>query len=259
MMLESDFQKAIKGLTFVHAEYFSSIGSTNDVVAEWAQEGVTGFCLAYADEQTRGRGREGRTWFTPPGSALAFSVLLNTKQSTEPNLLGLVSGLGALAVCEALENLFGLEPQIKWPNDVLLSGKKTCGVLAEAHWSGDQLQALVLGIGINVASSSVPSETELNFPAICIEEVLGQKAEPAKLLRSVLESLIVWKDKLNNPRFIEAWDKRLAFKSKHVWIEGTENAVEGKVFSLARDGRLQLKLENGEVLAFDFGEIRLRP
>jgi BirA family biotin operon repressor/biotin-[acetyl-CoA-carboxylase] ligase len=256
-MQEPEFRKAIKGLPISRAEYFSSIGSTNDVVAEWANQGAKGLCLAYADEQTMGRGRAGRTWFTPPGSALAFSVLLDRDAALETNLLGLTSGLGAVAVCEALES-HNLKPRIKWPNDVLLDGKKVCGVLAEAEWSGDELQALILGIGINVAAQSVPPMEKLNFPATCIEEELGSEVVPSKLLRKVLESLIAWKDRVSKPTLVREWEKRLAYLGQSVHLDASEKSGEGEVLGLTPDGKLRMRLPDGVEHAFSIGEIQIR-
>ena len=258
-MREAEFKQAIVGLPIARSEYFSSIGSTNDVVASWAEHGASGLCLACADEQTSGRGRAGRSWFTPSGSALAFSLLLDLEKVLNTEQLGLISGLGALAVCEAFEKLYRLSPKIKWPNDVLLEGKKVCGVLAESKWSGEKMQALILGIGINVAAESVPPKKELNFPATCIEEVIGEKAEIAKLLRGVLVSLIAWKDRMNEPNFVKSWDKRLAYKGEHVSLGDSEPFVEGEVLGLVKDGGVKLRLKNGSERLFHMGEIQIRP
>ncbi len=259
-MLEAEFREAVRGLPLAKSAYFSSLGSTNDVAAKWGKEGTKGLCLAYADEQTMGRGRAGRTWFTPPGSALAFSILLDTDQALEPNLLGLFSGLGALAVCEGLEKLYQLSPQIKWPNDVLLDGKKVCGVLAEALWAGERLQALILGIGINIAPDSVPSQTYINFPATSIEGALRKKVVPGRLLRNVLENLITWKEKMGQPQLVQAWEQRLAYAGERVRLETVEQTgVEGIIQGLNTDGSLRLHLPNGETKSFHVGEIQLRP
>ncbi|MCL5429708.1 MAG: biotin--[acetyl-CoA-carboxylase] ligase [Chloroflexi bacterium] len=229
------------------------------MVATWAREGLQGLCLAYADEQTSGRGRAGRRWLTPSGSALAFSLLLAPAQLFEPNLLGLVSGLGALAVCKALETLYQLSPKIKWPNDVLLEGRKVSGVLAESSWAGEQLQALILGIGINVAPNSAPPAKELNFPATCLENVLGKKVNSALLLRSILDSLIAWKDRLSEPTFVQAWEQRLAFKGERVRLGiGEKSIVEGEIHGLSADGQLQIRLPSAEVQTFHMGEIQIR-
>lgn len=257
-MLEAEFRQAVAGLPFEKTAYFSSVGSTNDVAASWASEGAQGLCLAYADEQTSGRGRAGRSWFTPPGSALAFSLLMPINPSLQTNLPGLFSGLGALAVCEALEALYQLEPTIKWPNDVLLEGKKICGVLAEMQWTGDQLQAIILGIGINVAANSVPPTGELNFPATSIEDMRGRTVDAGRLLRGVLEKLIDLKDKITKPSFVKAWEKRLAYKGEQVKLEGGQ-FTEGRLLGLASDGRLSLQLPNGEEQTISLGEIRIVP
>ncbi|MEX1071068.1 MAG: biotin--[acetyl-CoA-carboxylase] ligase [Anaerolineales bacterium] len=259
-MDQENFQKAIAGLPLQKSAFFASIGSTNDMIAEWARAGESGLCLAVADEQTRGRGRAGRRWFTPPGGALAMSLLLDLAPSFDQAFLGWASGLGALAVCEAIESLYMLSPKIKWPNDVLLGGKKVCGVLPEAHWSGEHLQALILGVGINVAASSVPPKQALNFPATSIEGILGKQVQTAVLLRAILEHILGWKDRLHEPEFINAWEGRLAYKNERVRLDaGDGNIVEAMLEGLSSEGSLKLRLANGNLRAFQAGEIQLRP
>jgi len=256
-MNQTQFEKAVADLPFARVEFFESVGSTNDVVAAWAREGSSGLCLAAADEQTQGRGRSGRRWVTPRGRALAFSVLLETGLAFDAALLGRASGLGALAVCEALERL-GLSPQIKWPNDVLTGGRKLCGVLPEAHWSGERLQALILGIGINVAAKALPSPDALAFPATSIEEATGTQVAPEGLLRSVLERLLAWRPRMGTPDFLEAWESRLAYKGQRVQLEVGGRTLEAELIGLATDGGLKL-LVNGTERAFQAGEVQLRP
>jgi len=259
-MQQAEFDKAIDGLALEKSAYFASIGSTNDVVAEWAREGAKGLCLAAADEQTSGRGRAGRRWFTPPGSALAFSLLLEVAPNFEAAYLSRVSGLGALAVCEALEELYDLKPQIKWPNDVLLNSKKVSGVLPEAHWSGERLQALILGIGINVALNSVPSQESLNFPATSLQEALGKPVDVADLLRGVLQKLIARKGGMNLPDFLADWQARLAYQGEQVTLDiGEGRSLSAELLGLAADGGLKLRLPGGETRVFQAGEIQVRP
>ncbi len=259
-MLSADFDTAILGIALEKAAFFGSVGSTNDVVAEWARQGVKGLAIAAADEQTRGRGRAGRRWITPAGSALALSVLLDTQPNFDTSLLGRTSGLGALAVCQALEQLYALKPQIKWPNDVLLDGGKVCGVLPESHWTGAHLQALILGIGINVAPLSVPLPQALNFPATCVEEVLGKHVDPSDLLKTVLEGIVTWKEIMHTAEFIDAWQKRLAYLGQDVrLVAGEGAATEAKVIGLTGEGALIMQLPSGIQRAFQIGEIQLRP
>lgn len=253
-----EFDVAVDGLPLTRKAYFTTVGSTNDVIAEWAREGLSGPALAVADEQTSGRGRSGRRWETPPGSALAFSLLL------EPATLGhaglaRAAGLGAVTVCEALEQTHGLAPKIKWPNDVLLEGRKVCGVLPEAHWTGERLEALILGIGINVAASAIPPAETLRFPATSVEGAVGHKVNAGELLRATLVRLIEWKGRLSEAGFIEEWDRRLAYKEDRVLFAANNQAFEAELLGLAADGGLKLRLLSGEVRSFQMGEIQILP
>ena len=256
-MNHAEFARAIDGLPLARAEFFETIGSTNDVVAAWAAEGAVGPCLAAADEQTQGRGREGRRWHTPAGSALALSLLLPAPQGFEASQLGRVSGLGALAVCETLEAM-GVAAEIKWPNDVLAGGRKLCGVLPEAHWAGSRLHALILGIGINVAAQSVPADSELSFPATSVEAAAGRPVAAADLLRGVLQRLLAWLPQLPSAEFLQAWERRLAYRGQAVQLHTAQQPVVGLLAGLASDGSLRLDIDGSE-RAYPAGQVQLRP
>src|SRR5688572_12632522 len=131
-MDEKTLRKTLSDLPLREFRYFAQTGSTNDVALAWASDGAPDLALIYADEQTTGRGRMGRKWFTPPGAALACSLILRPKGRESENI-GLFSGLGALALVRALKK-HGLSAQIKWPNDVLINGRKTAGILVETVW-----------------------------------------------------------------------------------------------------------------------------
>ena len=168
----------MKNLPLGGIRWFHQVSSTNDEAANWIKTGCDDLSLVIADEQTAGRGRGGRRWFTPPGSALAFSVVLRVDDQIN-RILDLQStarlnGLGALAVCLALQNKYSLLAKIKWPNDVLVNGKKLAGILTETDWVGNELTAVVIGIGINVATESIPpADWDANnphpYPATSVE------------------------------------------------------------------------------------------
>jgi BirA family biotin operon repressor/biotin-[acetyl-CoA-carboxylase] ligase len=238
-----------------------------DEAAAWLEAGAPDLALVVADEQTAGRGRFGRRWFTTPKASLAFSLILRQVDPRQPSLL---TGLGALAVCEALENLYRLQPQIKWPNDVLLNQQKICGILTESHWQGDQLNGVVVGIGINLAPSSVPPINAALFPATCVQDHLrAQSGAPLEvdrfqLLAVILERFLVWRSRLQAKSFIQSWEARLAYRRKTVQIfkaldEEDSLLTEGRLEGLNSDGNLILRLTNGETQIVNFGEIRLRP
>ncbi|TET85785.1 MAG: biotin--[acetyl-CoA-carboxylase] ligase [Anaerolineales bacterium] len=237
--------------------FYPNIGSTNDRAADFARQGSPHGTLVVAEEQTSGRGRAGRYWFTPPDSALALSLVLRP-QCLTPETLGELTVLGALAVVEALENV-GIEALIKWPNDVLIHGRKVAGVLIEASWLGNELEFAILGIGVNVRPKSVPPEEEVDTPATCVEAIVGQQVDRHDLLLDVIRGVGKWYPYLGLPEMLVAWDQRLAYRGRMVKVQLLEGEILGRVQGLAIGGSLQLTSENGEMIEVAFGEVHLRP
>src|SRR6266508_244708 len=162
-MNQNELKKFLSKLPLGDVKYFDSIGSTNDEALAWAANDTPDFSLVVADEQTVGRGRLDRKWFTPMGTGLAFSLLLRPTAEETPHLTRTV-GLAALAVAQSLRAR-GLAAQIKWPNDVLVHERKVCGILTESVWAGEVVDCVVIGIGVNVLRGSVPPAESLVFPA----------------------------------------------------------------------------------------------
>src|SRR5512142_1438243 len=183
-MNQTELKKALSKLHLGDVHYFDSIGSTNNEALAWATSGAKDLSLVIADEQSAGRGRLDRKWFTPKGTSLAFSLILRPTAAEKPYLTRTV-GLDALAVADALRTR-GLTTQIKWPNDVLLDNCKVAGILVESVWSGEEVDCLVIGIGVNVFKGAVPSADLLQFPATCLEASLGPEVEREKVLRDIL-------------------------------------------------------------------------
>ena len=209
-----------------------------------------------ADEQTAGRGRAGRRWVTTPGSSLAFTLVL---RPTVAPATTHYAGLGALAVCSALRQDYKLEAQIKWPNDVLLGGLKVAGVLVEAQWSGDQLQAVLLGIGVNLSPAAVPDPALLAYPATCVEAFTHHQLTPEIFLRQILERLLHWRAMLGSPDFLAAWQEHLAWKGQRVSVSGPDVVpLAGVVQGLDVDGALLLQGEGGITQRVIAGDLRLR-
>lgn len=249
---------ALKGLPVPAIQYFDSLGSTNDLALQWAAQGAPQGALVYAETQTAGRGRFDRRWFTPPAAALAFSLILRPDQ-LETRSLGLFSPLAGLAVALSFEQ-FGLSPQIKWPNDVLLDRKKVCGVLVEAVWQTDQVQALVIGIGINVASSAVPPAADLIYPATSLQDVLGSPPDRPRLLASVLQNLFTLRSTLSDPSFMQLWQDRLAFRGEWVQVQQPgQPPVIGQLQGVDSEGCLLLLAASGSQVTIRVGDVHLRP
>src|SRR6266545_2786419 len=153
-MNQVELKKMLSKLPLGDVRYFDWIGSTNTEALAWATSDAKDLSLVIADEQTAGRGRLDRKWFTPKGAALAFSLILRPRVEEKPFLTRMV-GLAALAIADSLRTR-GLIAQIKWPNDVLIAGHKVCGILIESVWSGEDVDCAVIGIGVNLLKESVP-------------------------------------------------------------------------------------------------------
>jgi BirA family biotin operon repressor/biotin-[acetyl-CoA-carboxylase] ligase len=257
-MNKNELKKTLSKLPLGDVRYFDSIGSTNNEALAWATDDAEDLSLVIADEQTAGRGRLDRKWFTPKGTALAFSLILRPSAEEKPYLTRMV-GLAALAVADALRTR-GLIAQVKWPNDVLLHGHKVAGILVESVWSGEEVDCLVIGIGINVLKGAVPPAELLQFPATSLEESLGPLMERKEFLRDVLAAIIALRPHLGSDSFIASWEKVLAFRGEQVQVEeGNGNMITGKLLGLELDGSLRLSDRQGNATTVRFGDVRLRP
>lgn len=255
--MKSQYQKALSSLPLESFRFYDTLGSTNDEALAWASKGAPDLSLIVADEQTSGRGRMDRKWITPPHSALAMSLILRptTIERAHPSRM---TGLLALSLTESLLKL-GLAPKIKWPNDVLLTGQKVAGILVESTWTGEELDALVLGMGVNVLNASVPPADQLLFPATSVETELGHPIGRAELLRGILTSVLDWRPNLGAAAFLKAWEGSLAFRGQQVQVEGRSGkTLTGELLGLESDGSLRLRDEHGKSVTVHFGEMHLR-
>jgi BirA family transcriptional regulator, biotin operon repressor / biotin---[acetyl-CoA-carboxylase] ligase len=263
-MNENSLKKTLSKINLSGLRYFDSIDSTNDEALAWAAEGARDLSLVIADEQTQGRGRLNRKWFTPKGSGLAFSLILrpSARAALRPYLSRTV-GLAALSIAESCSGL-GLAPRIKWPNDILLNGKKTAGILIETVWSGDDVDSLVIGMGINVHKASVPPVELLQFPATSFEDALGKEPPPRlareEILFSVLNAFIQWRERMGTDELINAWEEILAFRGEQVQAYvGGEVPITGELLGLESDGSLRLRDIHDKSIIIRFGDVSLRP
>lgn len=259
-MDEKTLRAALRDLPLGELRWFESVSSTNDEALAWAAQGAPDLSVVVADEQTAGRGRQGRKWFTPPDAALAFTLLMRPTPEEEPHLTRVV-GLAALAMQAALQS-HSIQAQIKWPNDILVEGKKVAGILVESVWSGDAVDCAVIGAGLNVSAASVPSAKKLHFPAESLEGLLGEGSVPPRelILRDILRNFIALRPLLPTDELIVQWEAALAYHGQMVEVTGAEGEMErGRVTGLAPDGGLLLEDEHGKRITIQFGDVRLRP
>jgi BirA family transcriptional regulator, biotin operon repressor / biotin---[acetyl-CoA-carboxylase] ligase len=239
------------------AEHHPSIDSTNRRALELAEAGAPAGMLVVADVQTAGRGRHGRAWLADPGLNLLCSVVLRPPLAADR--LGLVTIASGVAVAEAVEPLVApLAPALKWPNDVLLEGRKICGMLLEArHGAGPP--AVVLGIGLNVNQVDFPAPLAETATSLRLET--GRLIPRAALLAHLLERLETWSDRLaddGGSSAREAFHERMALREQTVHVRTVDGAtVSGRALGVAEDGALRLATASGE-RRVHAGEVTLR-
>ena len=271
MMDEAVLRQELSSLPISVMRYLPRTGSTNQVALEWAEDSAPNNALVVADEQTAGRGRLGRRWVTRPNASLAMSLVI-LPNAAETKNLPLFSPLGALAVCEAFSELYGLKAEVKWPNDVLVERLKIAGILSEATWIGSSVRAIILGIGVNVTNGSVPPDNELLFPATSVEQEIEKRAAAQKvqsfkvelnrvrLLWAILKNLLHLRGQVGSTRFLQLWEHRLAFRGEQVRVEQAGQPVQtGELLGVDLSGQLRLRSDNGEEHRIIAGDVHLRP
>ncbi len=231
--------------------FVQSIGSTNDLAREWLQQGGANGAVVIADEQVQGRGRMGRSWFTPPGTALILSLLLRPPVTA----LHQVTMLGAVSIAEMLDQLGAHSVAIKWPNDVLLNGRKVSGILPETTWDGSRLVGVVLGIGVNVRIDF--TGTNLAATAISIEPALGRPINRVDLLKMLLDSLDRWSLHLGTEVLFEAWRARLVTLGTAVLIDHLSGQLHGFAESVDPSGVLRVRDASGRLHTVMAGDVSL--
>lgn len=236
---------------------FDRVSSTNDVARDLAASGAAeGLCVV-ALEQTAGRGRQGRSWSSPPGEGLYLSVILRPEiaAATAP----VITLAAAVGVTETLRLDFSVDADIKWPNDVLVSGRKVCGILVESAIENGQLQYAVLGVGVNVAQRSFPEHLRGTATSLFIET--GSALAPDDLVNPMLERIAFWYEAgVSEPgRVIGRWEELSSFaRGCAVRVESSEGPIECVTRGLTPGGALIVELLNGEIREIVSGEVSLR-
>jgi len=235
-------------------EYHRVVTSTMDVAREAALAGATEGHVVLAEEQSAGRGRQGRAWRSVPGANLSFTVVLRPDLTTAARLAMLVP----LAVAEGVERATGLQPAIKWPNDLQLGGRKVCGVLIDLETVGDALAFALVGIGLNV-NHDPSDQPELREIATSLSAVAGHPLDREAVLIATLDRLHALLDEARAGVDIRSrWRSRLAMLGKEVTIRGGETVEYGIAEDVDDDGSLILRRPDGTRAVFAAGEVSLR-
>jgi len=226
--------------------YFETLDSTQSYLKEHFTQ-LDDQTVVVAGTQTAGRGRFDRRWISEPGG-LYFSVLL---KPTKTDFLANITQLMALSICQTAEK-YGIEPNLKWPNDVQVSGKKLCGILSEAVAQNGKIACLVLGVGINVAQKDL---SHVGQPAVSLRE-LGVNIAKEDFLQAVLDIFFQHYEAVVAEGFsviYPAYKERFPFLGKQIAVKNGTSAVTGIAQDLSPRGTLLLQTQNGpqEILIGD--------
>ena len=236
---------------------FDSVGSTNTEALNQARQGADeGLCLV-ARSQTAGRGRHGREWISETDAGLYFSIVL--RPQIENKFLPLITLMTAVAVSDTLAELYGLETDIKWANDVHVSGKKICGILAEMTETNRGL-AIIVGIGINLKSSNFP--LELREIATSIEQEIDRTPDVEILLQTLTRNLAEFYQLLNDKngasKIRSEWARRSSyFEDKNVRVKLAGETITGTTRGLEENGALRVEIGDGEIKIIQAGDVEM--
>ncbi len=229
--------------------YYTSLTSTMEVAKREAQQGAAEGTIIIAGEQTTGRGRIKRTWLSPEGN-VALSVILYPSLICLPYLIMLAS----LAVVYSIETVTGLKPQIKWPNDVLINGRKVCGILIESDVRGNTVNYAVIGIGVNV-NLSLSAFPDLLATATSLSEELGRDVSRSGIIRQLLVELErLYLTLPLGESVYEQWRDRLVTLGKRVCVK-SDITYEGIAESVTADGSLLLRHSDGSSTKIVAGDV----
>jgi BirA family biotin operon repressor/biotin-[acetyl-CoA-carboxylase] ligase len=235
--------------------YFETVDSTNSFakrIAEDAEEGT----VVIADEQTAGRGRLGRRWESPSGKNLTFSVIL--KPDIKPSSLGIIPLYAGTAVASFVRQRFGIQPECKWPNDLLYGKKKFCGILSEGIFRQDRCTAVVVGIGLNINQRRF--SPDLNDAATSLALVTGTDIPLEDLLTALLTELEHWYRLLTERRMEKvrtAWLSFAPMIGTTVTIQTADSIITGTAQGIDTDGALLLST-NGVTQKYFAGDVTLQ-
>jgi BirA family biotin operon repressor/biotin-[acetyl-CoA-carboxylase] ligase len=235
---------------------FQQTTSTNDVAARLAQGGAKEGAVVFAESQTKGRGRMGRVWISPAGKGLWFTVLL--RPDIPPQGTTQLTVAAATALCRAVTLQTGLVPEIKWPNDLLIRGRKIAGILTEMRAELDRVQEVLLGIGMDVNLEAGDFPAPLRPTATSLKIETGQEVNRAELAVAVLRELDRDYQAVVEGRFkrlAAQWEERCTTLGCQVAIRFGDRVIRGRAESLDDDGALLVRGAHGHLERIVGGDV----
>lgn len=237
---------------------YDVLGSTNLQAKLDAENGAGHGALIVADMQTAGRGRRGRSWTSPPGINVYYSLIL--KPEIIPDKAAMLTPLMSLAVAEGIRRTCGLNAMIKWPNDVVINGKKVCGILAEMSVERDFIHYVVIGVGVNVGLQEFPEE--IAATATCLQQECGENVPRAMLLVNIMhafeEYYEVFLEREDLSGLTDLYGGLLVNNNREVRVLDPQGEYQGTARGINELGELLVERADGSVTAVYAGEVSVR-
>ena len=219
--------------------YFDTIDSTNTKAQELAEKGYPSGTLVVADKQESGKGRRGRSWVSPSGTGIFMTLMI--KPDINPNNASMLTLVAALAVAKAIPSVTGEKALITWPNDIVINGKKVCGILTEMNAQFDYINHIVVGIGINVHNESFPEEISQMASSLMIEAG-GKRFHRAQIIAETMSYFEQYYDTFLKTQDLSALvredDKLLVNRNKSVRVLDPKEPFDGKAMGITPKGEL---------------------
>ena len=237
---------------------FERTTSTNDLIARLARDGIREGAVVFAESQSRGRGRLGRLWISPARKGLWFSILLRPDLPPQSATQLTVAAATALARAIALQT--GLVPEIKWPNDILIRGKKVAGILTELTAELDHVKEMVLGIGVDVNWDAAELPPDLRKTATSLRIETGQALDRAELAVAILRELDDDYERIRRGQFelvAAEWRQRCGTLGQQVSIRIGDRVIRGRAESLDAEGALLLRTQHGRLERIIGGDVTM--
>lgn len=237
--------------------FYDRIDSTNLQAKRLAEEGYGNGTLITADYQEAGRGRRGRSWESPQGTTILMSLLL--KPQIEPNRASMITLVSALAVSKAITQLTGQPADIKWPNDIVMNGKKVCGILTEMSVNQNAIDYIVVGIGINVNTEQFSEEIKDIATSICLE--IGRQISCEELMEAVWtyfeEDYEIYLKTQDLQKLVTDYNARLVNQNQQVRVLDPKEPFEGEAKGITSQGELIVDTKDGRKFVSS-GEVSVR-
>ena len=238
-------------------QVFKTLDSTNQLAKKMAIDGASHGTVVIADEQTKGRGRLGRSFYSPKGTGIYLSIILKTDNFADIGIL--VTTAASVAVCRALSKIYGVEAGIKWVNDIYLNNRKLCGILTEAitNFETRTIDSIVIGIGLNFKTKDFPQDLSQTATSLFDsgEEI---KDTRNRLAAAIIDEVLDLCEDLNSEKFISEYKERSMVIGRDISVYRGNDQFEARAIDIDKQGGLVVKKEDGSIEVINSGEITVR-